>query len=62
MDSVTGLKARGGFEVNMSWVNGKLKVCDIKSLLGEPCIVRYGEKTKTFNIQAGESIRNSGEL
>jgi alpha-L-fucosidase 2 len=60
--SVTGLKARGGFEVNVSWENGKLKVCDLKSLLGKPCIVHYGDKTKTYNIQAGESIRITGDL
>jgi alpha-L-fucosidase 2 len=60
--SVTGLKARGGFEVNMRWENGKLTSCDIKSILGKPCVVRYGEKTKTYNIKAGHSIRITGEL
>jgi len=60
--SVTGLKTRGGFEVNISWENGKLTACDIKSILGKPCVVRYGEKTKTFDIPAGKSIRISGEL
>lgn len=60
--SVTGLKARGGFEVNMSWENGKLKTCDIKSLLGKPCIVRYGNKTKNYNIAAGDSISITGEI
>jgi alpha-L-fucosidase 2 len=60
--SVTGLKARGGFEVNMSWKNGKLIACDIKSLLGNPCMVRYGKMTKTYKIQAGKSIRITGTL
>jgi alpha-L-fucosidase 2 len=60
--SVTGLKARGGFEVSMNWENGKLASCDIKSILGKPCVVRYGEKTKTYNIQAGNSIRITGEF
>ena len=54
--SVTGLKARDGFEVNMKWGNGKLKTCEIKSILGRPCIVRYGEKTKSYDIAAGSSI------
>ena len=60
--SVTGLRARGGFEVNMSWENGKLTTGEIKSLLGNPCVVRYGENTRTYNIPKGKSIRISGEL
>jgi len=60
--SVTGLKARGGFEVNISWENEKLTLCEIKSILGKPCIIRYGEKVKTYNIQAGNSIRITREL
>jgi alpha-L-fucosidase 2 len=60
--SAGGLRARGGFEVNISWKDGKLVVCEIKSLLGKPCIVRYGDKTKTYTIPAGESISISSEL
>jgi len=60
--SVTGLRARGGFEVSMTWENGKLTKCDIKSLLGNPCVVRYGEKTKTYDIKEGSSIKITGEL
>jgi alpha-L-fucosidase 2 len=60
--SVRGLKARGGFELNISWENGRLTVCEIKSLLGNPCVVRYGEKTKNYKILAGGSIRITNEL
>ncbi|MEJ2494803.1 MAG: hypothetical protein P8Y79_10810, partial [Ignavibacteriaceae bacterium] len=60
--SVTGLKAREGFEVNISWENGKLSHSEIKSLLGTPFVVRYGEKTKSYNIPAGSSIKITGEL
>ncbi|MFC1538472.1 glycoside hydrolase N-terminal domain-containing protein [Candidatus Latescibacterota bacterium] len=60
--SIKGLKARGGFEVNISWENGKLATCEITSILGNPCVVRYGDKTKTCDIPAGNSIKLTGEL
>ncbi len=60
--SIKGLKARGGFEVDINWENGKLVTCEIKSILGNPCVVRYGEKTKTYDIEAGDSIQITGEL
>ncbi|MBP1674229.1 MAG: hypothetical protein H6Q24_367, partial [Bacteroidetes bacterium] len=60
--SVSGLKARGGFEVSMSWSDGILSVCEIKSILGNPCVIRYGEKTKTFDIPASNSIKITGAL
>ncbi len=60
--SVTGLKARGGFEVSMDWQDGKMVSCEIRSILGNPCIIRYGEKTRTYDIQAGGSLKITGEL
>lgn len=60
--SVTGLKARGGFAVNMSWENGTLSSCEITSLLGNPCVVRYGEKIRSYNLHAGQSVSMNGEL
>jgi len=54
--SVTGLKARGGFEVDMEWKDGKLSRAEIKSLLGNSCVVRAnGEKT-SYNPAKGETI------
>lgn len=38
--SVQGLKARGGFEVNIEWTEGKLSGTTIISLLGGKCRVR----------------------
>jgi alpha-L-fucosidase 2 len=41
---VSGLKARGGFIVNIEWKNGKVSKMNIKSLLGGNCRVRSYNK------------------
>ena len=58
--SVTGLKARGGFEVNMDWKDGKLTKAEIKSLLGNPCVVRVNGKTTNYTAAKGETIVITG--
>ena len=38
--SITGLKAQGAFEVDISWSDNKLEEAVIRSLAGNPCLVR----------------------
>jgi len=59
--SVTGLRARGGYEVDIEWKEGKLVQCKIKSLLGKPFIVRYGDKTAEYSIPVGKTINIKGD-
>ena len=55
--SVSGLKARGGYEVNISWKDGKMTSCEIKSEFGHPFTVRYAGQTKDFTLAAGKSVK-----
>lgn len=53
---VAGLKARGDYEVDLSWNNGKLTAATIKGSKGKQVSVRYGEAQKTFTIPENGSI------
>lgn len=51
---ISGLCARGNFEVDLSWSNGTLAEAVITSHKGGVCHVRYGDKTINFNTQKGK--------
>jgi alpha-L-fucosidase 2 len=59
---VRGLCARGGFEVDMKWKNGKLDECKILSKIGNPCKIRYGENVIELKTKKGMSTSISGDL
>ena len=53
--SVTGLKARGNFEVDIKWDEGKAKEIVIRSLSGAPLKMICGDKTISINTVKGST-------
>ncbi|NQU23642.1 MAG: hypothetical protein HQ567_20355 [Candidatus Nealsonbacteria bacterium] len=61
--SVRGLRARGGFQVDLRWKDSQLVSATIHSEFDGPCKVSYGEKTEELNLRAGETcILRGAEL
>ena len=59
---VKGLRARGGFEVDIEWKDGKLTKVRIQSLLGNTCKVHYSEKVVEIQTKAETSYDLNGNL
>ena len=53
--SIKGIKARGGFEVDVTWAEGKLVNTSIVSNLGGKCRVRAGVPVKVVEIASASS-------
>ena len=54
---VKGLCAKGGFEIDIIWDNGKLAEAIIESKSGERCELLYGEEQLSFKTKKGSSYR-----
>lgn len=61
--TVNGLRARGGYEISLAWLSGKLVSATVKNLAATgPCRVRYGAKVVELSIKQGGSRSLNPEL
>ena len=55
--SVRGLRARGGYEIDLSWSDGRLVEAELRSTGGTRVHVRLGSRVSTVDLAPGESRR-----
>ncbi len=60
--SVSGLCARGGFEVSLAWKNGRLITAKILAKNGGSCRIKYENEANTVEIKKGTTIKFDGTL
>ena len=55
--SVSGICAKGNFEVDMIWENNQLKEATLRSGAGGNCVIKYGDKMLSFKTIKGQSYQ-----
>jgi len=60
--AVSGICARGGFEVSMRWQNGKLLEAEVLSRNGKRCNLNYNGKSLSMNTKKGGRYKIAGDL
>jgi alpha-L-fucosidase 2 len=59
---VRGLRARGGFEVDLAWKEGRLTGAAIRSVGGTAVTVRAGGRTTALQLKPGDRVGLDGAL
>lgn len=61
--AVKGLKARGGFEVDMAWSDGRLNSVAVRAVSGTGVgKLRYGQRQIALKLKPGQTLHLNGDL
>jgi len=60
--NISGVCARGGFELSFNWEEGKLSRLKVLSKAGESCHLRYRDHEIEFSTNVGETYHFDGQL
>jgi alpha-L-fucosidase 2 len=58
--SVKGLRAKGGFEIDLEWSEGRLVLATIRSQAGSPCRLRCGDALLSASLERAGTLRWDG--
>ncbi|MFW6218653.1 MAG: glycosyl hydrolase family 95 catalytic domain-containing protein [Bacteroidota bacterium] len=58
---ITGLKARGGFIIDLSWKDGSLEEVHVFSEKGLPCTLKYGDSSRTIDTKKNQLYNFTGK-
>jgi len=59
---ISGVCARGGFELTFNWDGGKLQKLKVLSKAGQKCKLKYGEKVFEMPTEKGKTYSFDGNL
>ena len=60
--SVTGLRARGGFEIDLEWKKGRLTKVTVHPKAGNHAQFRYGDTVQAMEFPVGNSVELGPDL
>jgi len=60
--AIKDVVARGGFEIDIQWYEGKLTKLKITSLLGNDVKLRYRDVYKEYKMEKGSVLQFNNEL
>ena len=63
--SIRGIRARGGYLVNMEWKDGQLAAAEITSIESGVCMIRVGDRKYEIENETGNTVEhedNCGEM